>query len=81
MKTEVLISFAKLICVFVFAYEKRRVSYDESHLFRTVEGYPNFLIGAAASLNPYNPLLAYEICLTNNKEIFIIENNFKKLLT
>ena len=34
-KTKVLISFAvtpKLICVFVFAYAKLRISHDEAHL-------------------------------------------------
>ena len=34
-KTKALISFAvtaKLICVFVFAYAKRRLSHNESHL-------------------------------------------------
>ena len=32
MKTKALISFAKLICVLVFAYAKSRFSHDEAHL-------------------------------------------------
>ena len=47
MKTKVLISFAvtaKLICVFVFAYAKRRFSHDTAHitdlLFLGVPGEP-----------------------------------------
>ena len=39
-KTKVLISFAvtaKLICVFVFAYAKKRFSHDEAHMIGRFE--------------------------------------------
>ena len=38
-KTKALISFAvtaKLICVFVFAYAKSRISHDEAHIISLV---------------------------------------------
>ena len=46
-KTKALISFAvtaKLICVFVFAYAKRRFSHDAAHIFFISMKLPPFLV-------------------------------------